>query len=460
MADAALPLREARRRLKTGDVTSEVLVRQALRRIVEQDGALHAFTRIDAENALAEARTADAEMAEGRDRGAMHGIPYALKDIYDVAGWPTTCGSRLRLDHRAAEDSEVARRFRAAGAVLLGKLDTFEFALGGPSFDLPFPPARNPWDPERLPGGSSSGSAAAVAAGYVAVAPGSCTTGSIRGPAAWCGVVGLKPSFGRVSRRGVFPLAGSLDHCGPLARTVEDAAIALTVMAGHDPDDPESADVPTADYLSSLEAGARGVRIGVPRAFFAGSPQLSTDALEGINRTLGRLAEMGAEVRDISLPDYALFAACARVLMTAEAFAIHRDDLRRHFDTYGAVAARRFSIGAAISAADYFDALELKRQLTARVDAALETCDLLLTAISLDTAPRFDGTDAASAWPLQSVPFNVTGHPAISVPVGLARNGLPLAVQIAGRRFDEALVLRAARAVERATGWEKVPLPR
>jgi len=243
------------RGLRDGTLKAEGLARNALSRIAAHDGRLHAFIHVERDAAIQAACAADAELAAGRDRGPMHGIPYALKDIYDVAGLPTTCHSRLRLDAVATEDSAVAARFREGGAVLLGKLATYEFALGGPSFDLPFPPARNPWNPDRVPGGSSSGSGAAVAAGFVRVAPGSCTAGSIRGPAAWCGTVGMKPTYGRVSRRGVFPLAWSLDHCGPLARGVEDAAIALQVMAGYDPRDRASADLPVPDYRADLGAG-------------------------------------------------------------------------------------------------------------------------------------------------------------------------------------------------------------
>jgi aspartyl-tRNA(Asn)/glutamyl-tRNA(Gln) amidotransferase subunit A len=408
---------------------------------------------------MAAARAADAELAAGRDRGPMHGIPYAIKDIYDVAGMPTTCHSRLRLDAVAPRDSAVAARFRAAGAVLLGKLGTYEFALGGPSFDLPFPPPRNPWNPALVPGGSSSGSGAAIAAGYVAVAPGSCTAGSIRGPAAFCGAVGLKPSFGRVSRRGVFPLAWSLDHVGPLTRRVRDAAIALQVMAGHDPDDPGSADRPVPDYSAGLEDGVRGLSIGVPRNFFETAAELTDDARGGIETALACLRDEGAAVADVTLPDHALYLAVGRILMTAEAYAIHRADLRARLDRYGAITARRFAIGAAIGAADYLDAQRLRRPLSAAVAAALARHDVLVTAISLTSPPPLQDGDGLSFAPVQASPFNVTGHPAISVPVGLGRDGMPLAVQVVGRQFDEATVLRVARTLERATGWERQALP-
>ena len=444
--------------LRAGITTSVALTQAALDRIAAMDREVHAFVHVDTAGALQQAQAADAALAQGRDDGPMHGVPYALKDIYDAAGMVTTCHSRLHLGTMAAHDSAVAARFRAGGAVLLGKLATFEFALGGPSFDLPFPPTRNPWDLTRTAGGSSSGSGAAIAAGYVAVAPGTCTTGSIRGPAAWCGTVGLKPSFGRVSRRGVFPLAQSLDHCGPLTRTVMDAAIALGVMAGHDPADPASIDAPVPDYAATIDAPVAGLRVGVPRAFFDGAPALTADARDGIERALALIGREGGAVADVALPEHDLFLACGRVLMTAEAFDIHRHDLRTRLSEYGEVTARRFAIGAAIGAADYIDALALQRRLWLAVDAAFAHHDVLVTAISL-TPPVLDGSTVPAAWPLQASAWNVTGHPAISVPIGLDRQGLPLAVQIVGRPFDEATILRVARMLERASGWADVSLP-
>jgi len=447
------------RALRDRTTTSEALCRAALDRITAYDKGVHAFVMVAEEEALTAARQADEELEAGTDRGPFHGVPYALKDIYDAEGWPTTCQSRLRLDHVAARDSAVAERFRAAGAILLGKLDTFEFALGGPSSDLHRPVAVNPWNTTRVAGGSSSGSGAAIAAGYVPMAPGTCTTGSIRGPSAWCGAVGLKPTFGRVSRRGVFPLAPSLDHCGPIARSVRDAAYGLQIMAGYDPEDPSCVDCDVPNYSASLELGVEGLRIGVPRAFFARDPNLSDEMRATLERVEAMLVDAGAETFDVMMPNYSLFLACGRALMTAEAFAIHRHNLRTRFSDYGAVAARRFAIGAAVSAADYVDTLLVKRSLTEAVSATFTQCDLLLTAISLRTAPPFDDTGAPIPFPLQASPFNLTGHPAISVPAGLSDEGLPLAVQFVGSAFDEATVLRAARFVERATGWLDVPLP-
>jgi aspartyl-tRNA(Asn)/glutamyl-tRNA(Gln) amidotransferase subunit A len=456
-----LSIAEAGKRLRAGSVTSEALTRDALERIAAHDPVLHAFVLVTEARALADARRADAELKAGTLRGPLHGIPYGLKDIYASAGIRTTGHSKLRIDHVPAADSVVAARLHAAGGVLLGKLATHEFAIGGPSFDLPFPPARNPWNVAHITGGSSSGSGAAIAAGFTRLAMGSDTGGSIRGPAAWCGTVGIKPTYGRVSRRGVFPLSWTLDHCGPLTRSVEDAAIALHLIAGYDARDPASADVAVPDYRAAVHGGVGGLRIGIPRGFFAGNPIATPEALAGIERSAALLEAAGAEIVEILLPDYALFAACGRVIMLAEAYAIHEADLRTRTLDYGRITMQRIALGAAITAADLVQAQRLRRELTDGVTAAFDQCDALLTAMTLTTAPSFDAVpdSIGTSSPLQTFPFNVTGNPAMSVPIGLARDGLPLAVQIVGPAFDEATVFRVGRVVEHASGWEEVKLP-
>ena len=305
-----LSIAEMARLLRARAVTAEALARDALSRVAARDGALHAFVLVTEDRALEDARRADAELQAGRDRGPFHGIPYALKDIYDTAGIRTTCHSKLRLNVVPKEDSVAAARLREAGGVLLGKLATHEFAIGGPSFDLPFPPSRNPWNPEHITGGSSSGSGTAIGARMVRMAMGSDTGGSIRGPAAWCGTVGIKPTYGRVSRRGVFPLSWTLDHIGPLTRSVEDAAITLQVLAGHDPRDPASADVPVPNYRADIEKGVAGLRIGIPRAFFATAPATTAEVVAGLDRTAAQLRTAGAMVEDVELPEYAVVLSC------------------------------------------------------------------------------------------------------------------------------------------------------
>ncbi len=448
---------EMGRHLRSGATTSEALTQTALDRVAATDGALHAFVTLTAERALADARRADAAFAAGQDSGPMQGIPYALKDIYDTAGIRSTCHSKLRLEVVPEADCVVQQKLAAGGGVLLGKLATHEFAIGGPSFDLPFPPARNPWDTDRITGGSSSGSGAAVAAGMVRMAMGSDTGGSIRGPAAYCGTVGLKPTYGRVSRRGIFPLSFTLDHAGPLTRDVEDTALTLQVIAGHDPLDPASADEPVPDYLAGLQGGVAGMRFGVPRAFFAEAPAVTPDMLAAFDRTLDALRQAGATVEDVTLPSYALYAACGRVIMSAEAFAIHEADLRGRLSDYGSLTQQRFVLGAALSAADLVQAFRVRRELVDATNAVFGRYDALLTASALAVAPRFDAVPDPARIdlnPMQTIPFNVTGHPAMSVPTGKGEGSLPVSLQVAGRPFDEATVVRVGRAIERATGWQ------
>ncbi|MCO5340330.1 MULTISPECIES: amidase [Delftia] len=454
-----LSIRQMASALRAGKTTSEMLTRAALGRIRAMDIDIHAFTNLDASGAMEAARNADMARGESADLPLLHGIAVAIKDVYDVAGLPTTCQSWLSLDYVPEDDSTPVRRLRDAGAIILGKLATHEFAIGAPSPDLPFPAARNPWDLAHIPGGSSSGSGAAIAAGFTRLALGTCTGGSILIPAAWCGAVGLKPTYGRVSKHGVFPLAWTLDHCGPLSRSVEDAAIALQVLAGHDPLDPASSTEPVDDYCTGLEQGVKGLTIGVPQDHFQSSPQASPTFLSAFDRTAALLAEAGARPVHVSLPHSQQFLAAGRVILSAEMFTIHAQDLRSRPLDYGELTAARLLLGATVSSEDYLNALRVRRMLAACVDAALDRCDVLLTAITLDTAPRVDPMPHFRHWPVQTHAFNVTGHPAVSVPVGLSPQGLPLAVQVVGRYFDEARILQVARAIERLTGWENQLLP-
>ena len=450
-----LSIADAGRALRAGEVTSLALTEAALDRIAALNPALHAFVLTLPERARADAARADAAFARGRDAGPLQGIPYALKDIYGTAGIRTTCHSSLLQDHVPTADCAVEEKLAAGGGVLLGKLGTFEFAIGGPSFDLPFPPARNPWNPDRFTGGSSSGSAAAVAAGMVRMAMGSDTGGSIRGPAALCGTVGLKPTYGRVSRRGVFPLAYSLDHCGPLSWSVEDAALTLQVVAGHDPLDPASADIAVPDYAAALGHGLEGLRIGYTRRFYIDNPFLKPDATRALDAAAERLAGLGAVVDEVEIPAFALFDACAQVIMFAEAYAIHEADLKTRPMAYGRYAYQRIASGAVLSAADLVQAQRLRRELTDAVHGgALRSHDALLAPTSLSTAAPFSdfGPDAAGWGGMLTNPFNVTGSPALALPIGFGTDGLPLGAQIVGRPFDEATVLRIGAAFEAAAG--------
>ena len=346
--------------LRSGKVTSMALTEHAFERIKAIDPLISAFVLLTRESALAEAAAADADFARGIDKGPMQGIPHALKDIYGTAGIRTTCHSKVLIDNVPKEDSVVAAKFKAQGAVMLGKLATHEFAIGGPSFDLPFPPARNPWNTDHMPGGSSSGSGAAVAAGIVRMAMGSDTGGSIRGPAADCGTVGLKPTYGLVSRRGVFPLSYTLDHCGPLSWTVEDSAIAMEVIAGFDPKDPGSADVPVPNFRGKLDSGVHGLRLGLPRHWFAKADGMTAEMLRSIDDAAQTLAKLGATIEEIRLPDHELYNACGRVILLSEAYAIHEKDFQTRPLDYGLYTYLRMTMGAFVTAADLTQAMRLR----------------------------------------------------------------------------------------------------
>jgi aspartyl-tRNA(Asn)/glutamyl-tRNA(Gln) amidotransferase subunit A len=341
--------------------------------------------------------------------------------------------------------------------VLIGQLATHEFAFGGPSFDLPFPPARNPWNPAHGPGGSSSGSGAAVAAGLLRTAMGSDTGGSIRGPAAYCGTIGIKPTYGRVSRRGVFPLSYTLDHCGPLTKTVEDAAITMQCIAGYDPLDPASADVPVPDFSAGLTAGVKGMKIGVLRSFYRDAEGVSDEAVAAIDAATGVLKGLGAEVEEVAaVSSYADYNNCGRVILLAEAYAIHEQDLQTRALDYGRLTMERIVLGGYLTAADLMQAQRQRRELCEEVNSGLfSRYDVLIAASSLTPAPLIDAPQKSFPlnWPMQTLPFNVTGNPAMSIPIGFSRSGLPLSMQIAGKYFDEATVFQVGQAYENATEW-------
>ncbi|MGW7534875.1 amidase [Amycolatopsis sp. NPDC054798] len=443
--------------LRAGELTSTELTEHTLARIDVIDREVHAFIRVTPERALADAARADAELAAGVDRGPLHGIPYALKDIYATEGIPTTCNSRLLLDNVPAEDSTVQARLAAGGGVLAGKLNTGEFALGTSS-DLPFPAARNPWNTEHFTGTSSTGSGAAVGAGLLRLALGSDTGGSIRSPACHCGAVGLKPTYGLVSRRGVYPLSYSLDHCGPIAGNVRDTALAMNVIAGHDPLDPSSADRPVPDYTADLGRGVEGLRVGYAREMFTTVKGVSAEVVAAVDAAASTLAGLGAIVDEVRLPDFELLKACGRLIMLAEGFAVHEETLRTRPHDYGRYTYQRIAGAAGLSAADYVQAQRLRRELTVELNTGpLAAHDILLTTTGFAPAARLD--EFPRDWPPPSLavgvltaPFNVTGNPAMSVPCGFSASGLPLGLQLIGRPFDERTVLRAGAAFEAAAG--------
>jgi aspartyl-tRNA(Asn)/glutamyl-tRNA(Gln) amidotransferase subunit A len=418
---------------------------------------LNVFIRLDGDAAMDAARAAEAEVASGRLRGPLHGVPVGIKDIIDVAGLPTTCHSKILIDSIAATDAVCVSRLRGAGAIVLGKLSTHEFAIGGPSFDLPWPPARNPWNPDHHPGGSSSGSGSGIAGGLFPMALGSDTGGSVRNPASACGIVGLKPTYGLVSRRGVFPLSFTLDHVGPLTRTVTDNALMLEVIAGHDPLDPGSAAVPSGRYASGLDRGVHGVRIGFIRHFHESDLSADPEVAAGLENVAATLQKLGADIRDVRLPTLGEFAAVNRVILQSEAWAIHGPWLRERPGDYGQLARRRLMAGAFMSAGDYVQAARRRLEMIAAVEDALRKVDVLLCASAMDPPSRLDDpVETERTYPRQArTPFNVTGHPALAMMAGLSSAGLPLSVQFVGRDFAEATLFQVAGEWERAAGTDK-----
>ncbi|MEE2803355.1 MAG: amidase [Pseudomonadota bacterium] len=441
-----------------------------LARIETLDPTLNSVVTLNAEAALTEAHKADKAVSDGDPLGPLHGVPFGLKDIIDAAGLPTTAHSKIFAENIATEDSTVTAKLKQSGALLVGKLATHEFAFGGPSFDLPWPPARNPWDTRMFTGGSSSGSGAAVAAGFIPLALGTDTGGSVRNPASLCGIVGMKATYGRVSRRGVIPLAFSLDHVGPMTRTVADNAALLQVISGYDPRDPASAHVSVPDYLSAVERGRtqgiKGMRIGVIRHFFEKDMVADPTVVNAINASLRVLADLGAVITDVETQSLQAFSNVNRIILLSEAYAVHQHWLQSRPQDYAAMTREKLLPGAFIRAVDYVQALRNRPIFTAEIDALLDDADVLVTASSMDPPFPIDDPEAvARCYPRSArPPFNLTGHPALSLPIGFTEPDddvpvLPLGLQVIGRHFDEASIYRTASAYEQATNWSEVYPP-
>jgi aspartyl-tRNA(Asn)/glutamyl-tRNA(Gln) amidotransferase subunit A len=433
------------------------VTRALLDRIAVHDGKLHSFIRVTEEVALAEAKEAERALMAGERRGPMHGIPYGLKDIVETAGIPTTGHSKLRQDHVPAEDAEIVRCLKAGGGILLGKLATWEFALGGPSFDLPWPPARNPWDANRLPGGSSSGPGAAVAAGFVTAAIGTDTGGSIRGPAAFCGIAGLKPTYGRVSRRGVFPNTFTMDHIGPMTRSAEDIALMLQVIAGFDPADPGSEDRPVPDYRAALAGGVKGLRLGLIEGWHEGAGA-HPDLGPAIAGAVDVLKSLGAIVEPVTLSSLRDYTDCKTTISSVELYSIHEHDLRTRPQDFGRILRNRVLPGALIRGEDYLAALRWRTALAREQRAAFARFDALITAGARTIADVADpnAPDRLVTAPSITMPFSVSGVPALAIPCGFSRaEEMPLSLQIAAAPFQEATTLKIAHAYQQATDWHR-----
>jgi aspartyl-tRNA(Asn)/glutamyl-tRNA(Gln) amidotransferase subunit A len=463
MADLTFASAGELARLIAGKQVSPVeVVKAHLERITSLDGSLRCFITLTAEAAMAAAREAESAVTAGRPIGPLHGVPLGLKDLYDTAGVRTTGGSKILADRVPAADATVVRRLREAGMIVLGKLNMVEFAYGPEGRNAHYGHARNPWDAvtHRMAGGSSSGSGVAVAAGLAPVALGSDTGGSIRIPCSLCGLAGIKPTYGRVSRAGVLPLSWSMDHVGPMTRTVADSALVLGAMAGYDPADPTSSVLPVPDYAAALTGDVRGLRVGLLRAFFleSATPEVRT-AVEAAARALEKA---GAVVDEVALPGVGHVAAGALAVVATEAMTYHAEWLRTRAADYDPDVSSRLMVGAFVTGVHYVRGQQARALIRREVDEALARHDVLLAPATPVTAPRIDERDTTlgdgpsdirSALIRLTRPFNFSGHPTCSVPCGFSGGGLPIGMQIVGRPFDEATVLRVGDAYQRLTDW-------
>jgi aspartyl-tRNA(Asn)/glutamyl-tRNA(Gln) amidotransferase subunit A len=453
---------ELARLVLTKEVSPVEVVRAHLERIQALDATLRAFITVCADPALEAARAAEAALVTGERVGALHGVPLGLKDLFETQGIRTTGGSRILADAVSSSDATVVRRLRDAGAIVLGKLNMHEFAYGPEGLNDHYGHARNPWDTSvaRLAGGSSSGSGVAVAAGLCAGALGSDTGGSIRIPASLCGITGLKPTYGRVSRAGVLPLSWSMDHAGPMARSAADCALLLGAMAGYDPADATTSVLPVPDYTAALTGEVRGLRIGLVRTFFLESA--APEVREAVEQAARALEQAGARVDEVALPHVEVAAAASAAIVASEALVYHAEWLRTRAADYQADVRQRLRMGVFVTGPDYVRAQQARTLVRRAVDDALATRDVLLAPATPIPAPAVGESKAAIGETRVDVraalirltrPFNCSGHPACAVPCGFTTGGLPLGMQFVGRPFDEATVLRAADGYQRLTDW-------
>lgn len=448
--------------LRTRRISPVEVARAALERIAHADLRLNAYLLVTEREAMAAATTAEAEIRAGHYRGPLHGIPFALKDLFLTAGIRTTAGSRVLAQYVPDTDATVVTRLREAGAVLLGKLNMHEFAFGVTNDNPHYGATLNPWEAERMTGGSSGGSGAAVAAGLCVFSLGTDTGGSVRIPAALCGVTGLKPTYGRVSRHGVLPLAWSLDHVGPMARSALDVALVLRAIAGRDPLDDSSSDAPVPDYASALRGDVRGLRVGVPWSVVRDS--VEPDVLTLFRAALDTFAGLGASVREVAIPRLPLSKSLFSSIVLPESVSAHERYLATRADDYGADVRARLEAGLLLPAARYLRAQRIRRLLQADFSAALAQADVIMTPTCPIAAPRIGEEtvrvgereeNVTDILTLFTRPINLVGLPAVSTPCGFTGASLPVGLQIVGKAFHEATVLGVAHAYERATAWSE-----
>jgi len=455
VTETPITIAEAASWLRAGRITSVALTEAMLARAHAAQASLGAFNVITDETALAAARAADAAFAAGIDRGPLQGIPLGIKDLLATRDAPTTANSRV-LDPAwgQRDDATVVRKLREAGAVLMGKLVLSEYAIGWPDPDTGFPIPRNPWNPAHFPGGSSSGTGVAVSAGLILGGLGSDTGGSVRGPASFCGISGLKVTFGLVSKEGAVPLGYTLDSIGPMTRTARDCALMMDVMAGYDPADPSSANVPLPSYADALTGSLAGVRVGLPSAYFFDNPEVDGEVRAAVLAGIEAMRAAGAKIVPIEIPYLAEGRTAQRVAMIAEAYAYHLPDLRARPHLYGKYTRLSFLQGAMYTAADYVQAQRMRSVMRDTCIAVMADVDVVVTPTSPKVAPRYDEYDPDSSVTAPSFTgyWNSTGMPALSVPCGFS-NGLPIGMQIIGSPFTDDTVLAVGDAYQQITDW-------
>ena len=453
---AYLSLSQAATLIAKRELSPVELTQAMLDRISALDPKLHSYYTVFSAEALAAAREAETQIRGGNYRGPLHGIPLAVKDIYESG--PTPCGSKLRKDHVAQQDCTAVKKLKQAGGVMLGKLATYEFAMGLPTLASYFQPARNPWNLDMDPGGSSSGAGAALAAGLTFGAMGSDTGGSIRWPAFCCGIVGMKATYGRVSRVGVFPLSWNLDHTGPMTRTVKDCALMLQECAGYDPRDPASARVPVTDFSAKLGQDIKGMRIGVPRKLF--EDNCDKEILAAFDKAVTQMTQLGAAVTEVDSITFGELWAVFWPLVCADAAAYHLEDLKKRPGDYNPDLRMALAAGVLVSATAYLQSQRVREQIRHRMLQQLETVDLFMLPTTGMMPARIRAESPgmflmAEDFYIYTPLFNLTGVPALALPCGFSAAGLPIGFQLAGKPFDEATVFQAGYAYEQSTPWHQ-----
>ena len=457
------PIHQLAPLLQKKEISPVELFNEAIERIHQLQPKLNSFITVTEEEGRKAATEAESEIRKGQYRGPLHGIPISIKDLFATRGVRTTAGSKVLAQWVPDYDATAVARLHQAGMVLVGKTHMHEFAYGVTSDNPHYGPARNPWDPTRVPGGSSGGSAAAVASSQCTASLGSDSGGSIRTPAAVCGVVGLKPTYGRVSRYGAIPLAWSLDHVGPLTKSVEDAAIMLSAIAGPDPKDPSASSRPLPDYRQEMRGSIRGLRLGVPRQYFF--EHVDPEIQKLVSAAIHQLESMGATLVEVDIPDLENCSAMEAHITLAEATSYHEPYLKRQADDYGPGVRTNLEAGRYLLATDYVKSQRARTLLQGNFNQAFKHADVIVSP-TLPALPPLVGEVWVQSGNLRehvidaflrfNIPFDLTGFPAISIPCGLGSTGLPIGLQIAGKAFDETTVLRVANAYEQSTEWHLV----